>query len=602
MTIGYYAFADSPALENVVIGESVETWYTDWGTNGAFMNCPRLTTLEIKDGCLWIGEYAFQNCPSLESVDVPITVTGVGEHAFENCTGMTHLSMQRGTIGNAAFQGCNALNDVQLTRITSIGEYAFQNCISLNEFTIPDTVTSIGHRALANTSIAQIVVPESVTYLGYGVFADCPGLLTAVIGNNITEWGTDWGDNDMFANDAALQYVIVEDGANSLPSRMFINCSALIGVQLPETVVSYTNDMFEDASESAAVYGSGSKMAALASENGVAYVEGAIELPEYEMATITVTASEGGRVALPTELTKPVGSMAAVWCVPAPGYMLNSIFVNGIALNNADRFAVTGDSAIEVSFVEDPSYVDPYASLDGDAEAPEGEEPSETEEASGETEEASETEESSAEETPAEEGAMAGAGPFTEADDVYASAMTYLNGVLSFASDQYLEADNTITAGALLNLLYRLEKTPEVEWVDYDPSVTADSWYGKACVWSVEAGILEAGNLEGFDPNVEVGRMTAALILHRYAEYKGVEVASDASLLEGYEDALEFVPAGILTGAEPDTSGFFGALGWGMANGLTYGTDGTMIEAYEPALCGQCTRMIASFLADQIGQ
>ena len=361
MTIGYYAFSDNPALRTVAIGESVETWKTDWGTNGAFKNDVRLECLEISEGCMLIGSYAFEGCIDLQSVDVPITVTSVGEGAFLNCSGLTHVSIQRGEIGIKAFKGCSALYDLSVQRITAIRDEAFSGCAALPEIILPETVTHIGARAFDTcNSLSEIVIPESVTFLGAYAFANCEGLLSAYISNNITEWGTEWGDSAVFASDTALRNVYVDEGANSLGSLLFYRCSALAGVYLPESVVSYPTNLFAECPESATVYGKGPKVQALAAENERPYSGEAFELPVPETVTLTFLAGPGGRIAPEGMIEKPVGSVQAFSILPNPGYTADILTSDGSRPDEMILRDIKAASRIEAAFAEIPDYEEEY--------------------------------------------------------------------------------------------------------------------------------------------------------------------------------------------------------------------------------------------------
>ncbi|MBQ6549954.1 MAG: leucine-rich repeat domain-containing protein [Lachnospiraceae bacterium] len=408
LSLGYGAFAENPALRTAYIGEGIEKWETSWGKNGAFENDVRLESVTIEEGCMYIGAYAFAGCSRLTSVEIPITATSVDESAFENCTSLAEVTIQRGKIGAKAFKGCESLTNLSLSRITEIGDEAFRGCITLYELEIPDTVTSIGGYAFYECiSLAEIEIPESVTFMGAYAFGSCTGLVKAVVSNNITEWGSYWGDNYMFADDTSLRYVSIEDKANSLGDKMFANCPALEAVYLPDSIVSYTDELFWNCGSTLTVYSSGNKMKALAEECGVNFSTDDFEFPELETFTVAVTAGEGGMIAPCGEIEKLTGSTQAIVVTPAPGYMVDTYTIDGEEFDYWDPLTGIGkDHEIEVTFTEDPDYVEEYPLLDEDEEEPEDEgedEPEEeTEPEDEEPEEEDETDEGDAEDEDAE--------------------------------------------------------------------------------------------------------------------------------------------------------------------------------------------------------
>ena len=66
---------------------------------------------------------------------------------FSGCTGLTSIEIPNSviSIGNNAFSGCTGLTSIIIPGlVTLIGEYAFYRCSSLTLVIIPEKVTSIG--------------------------------------------------------------------------------------------------------------------------------------------------------------------------------------------------------------------------------------------------------------------------------------------------------------------------------------------------------------------------------------------------------------------------------------------------------------------------
>ena len=620
MFVGAYAYANCPALEKVYLGESIEEWGTDWGDNAAFVNDARLEEVEIADGVLSLGAVTFKNT-GIRSVDIPITVTAIGYNCFEGCHQLENVNIQRGSIEPCAFLNCDSLSTLTLSRITSIGGSAFEGCKALTAVEIPDTVTTIGNFAFRGcVSLSDILIPESVTELGAYSFADCTGLLTATIGNNITTWGSDWGDNAVFANCTSLQYAVLEDGANSLGNLIFNGCSSLIAVQIPDSVVSMGGSVFQNTPESLKVYAGGDKVKKLIEEtNQISPEIGSLTMPEYAGYTVT-TSVEGEGILTPAgEVMKPEGSTQYFQVVPARGYMLESFTVNGQNWyeNSYLLEKISAGAELHAVFVPDPAYVEEYPPLEGEempeetapAEesqpAPEGESeaaPTETESAAepmeGESESLAETvpaEETPAEPVPAEGEAPSGLIRYTSEDDGYGMTQMYLSGVLGGASPSFLSDDSTLPMGALLNLMYRVEGAPAVEAGELADLVPAGNWYSDACVWAAQQGLVTAGELSQIDPEAIITRGEVALLVYRYAAYKGFEVGPANADLSAYPDGDE--PAGLVTEDNLDLATIFA---WAMENGMDYGTDGTTLSIWEDALAGQVSRLMASFLTGSL--
>ncbi|MBO7311593.1 MAG: leucine-rich repeat domain-containing protein, partial [Alistipes sp.] len=74
--------------------------------------------------------------------------------------------------------------------VTTIGNYAFYDCDSLTSVTIPDSVTTIGYSAFADcSSLTSVTIPDSVTTIGYDAFYGCSSLTSVTIPDSVTEIG-----------------------------------------------------------------------------------------------------------------------------------------------------------------------------------------------------------------------------------------------------------------------------------------------------------------------------------------------------------------------------------------------------------------------------
>ena len=121
-----------------------------------------------------IGDYAFYGCKNLKTLELGESLESIGNVAFQNCNALTELIIpdKVTSIGNYAFNGCKSLTTLQLgENLKTIGDIAFYNCIALTELIIPEKVESIGENAFAyGQRLKKIVIPNSVRNIGAQAF------------------------------------------------------------------------------------------------------------------------------------------------------------------------------------------------------------------------------------------------------------------------------------------------------------------------------------------------------------------------------------------------------------------------------------------------
>ena len=250
-----------------------------------FVGCKNLKNVTLREGLFTIGTSAFAGCTSIEKLEIPASVRnepyddknaqvrGIETKAFENCSSIKTLIFAEGgtdglTIGDNAFSGCSALENVSFTErlvnargkkvdevptvLPAIGDYAFANCFSLASLENLGLVEGIGDYAFAGTAITTAYMPATLTHLGASPYMGC----------KLTSIELEAGNNKFAVKDGALYdreftrlyaYPIAREGALEIPSTVEIIAEGVFAgsnisgkLVLPPSITSISDNSFNN--------------------------------------------------------------------------------------------------------------------------------------------------------------------------------------------------------------------------------------------------------------------------------------------------------------------------------------------------------------------
>ena len=282
-SIGDHAFYNCSSLTSITVSENNKYFSS---LNGVLFNKDKTelvtylignerTEYAIPDSVTSIGDRAFYKCSSLTSIIIPDSVTSIGDHAFHNCSGLTSITIPDSvtSIGDHAFYNCltsitvsennkyfSSLNGVLFNKdktelitypignerteytipdsVTSIGNFIFYNCSSLTSITIPDSVASIGNSAFYNcSSLTNIKLPDVIDIISGNTFRDCSSLLNIIIPDSVTSI-----KECAFYNCSNLTSITIPDSVASIENSEFYNCTSLKSITLNNPDCEISND------------------------------------------------------------------------------------------------------------------------------------------------------------------------------------------------------------------------------------------------------------------------------------------------------------------------------------------------------------------------
>ena len=178
--------------------------------------------------------------------------------------------------------------------------------------------------------------------------------------------------------------------------------------------------------------------------------------------------------------------------------------------------------------------------------------------------------------------------PQTTFMDVPASAWyydaveyVYENGLMSGVSGGRFAPNDTLTRAMLVQTLYAMEGRPAAASAGF-ADVASGDWYASAVNWAAANGVVSGVSETGFGPNNALTREQLALILYRFAQYKGYDVT-------GTSDLAAYADGSSVSGWAAE------AMGWAVDAGLISGVGGNQIAPTGTASRAQVAQILMNF-------
>ena len=174
-----------------------------------------------------------------------------------------------------------------------------------------------------------------------------------------------------------------------------------------------------------------------------------------------------------------------------------------------------------------------------------------------------------------------------------AVAYAYENGLMEGVGGGSFAPAMTTSRSMLATLLYRLEGAPDLsgEILGYPyADVDAESWYGDAVYWARLNGVVSGvGDGSAFAPGSAITREQMAVMLYRYAQYKGYDVSQGGMAVREFDDY-----ASVSEWARY-------AMEWAVAAGLISGTSDTTLSPQGQATRAEIAAILMRFAEKYVG-
>lgn len=241
-TIESNVFENCTSLQDIVLSNNLTTI-----NDSLFAGLTNLRSIVIPNGVTTIGNYAFDGCTSLTNITLPNTVTSILSYAFSGCAFET-IKIPDGVkrLNSNIFQNCTNLKSVTIPEgVTTINEYAFDGCTSLETITLPSTLKTLattGYQFKDCTSLYSVIFEEgtTITSIPEKMFIGCSSLLSIDIPNTVTKIGA-----EAFNGCTNLSDVTISNSTTTINKKAFLECSSLTNIVIPNSVVTIGTEVFK---------------------------------------------------------------------------------------------------------------------------------------------------------------------------------------------------------------------------------------------------------------------------------------------------------------------------------------------------------------------
>ncbi|MBQ7502927.1 leucine-rich repeat domain-containing protein [bacterium] len=229
ISVNNFAFSECSSLKSVELPEKLSRL-----GSGVFSNCYNLEKISLNNILEEIGPGCFSGCLALSEISLPAPLKKLGSRAFCDCESLRSIDLSvcdLEALEAETFFGCKALENIKLpVLVKSLGSKCFQGCRRLTDFTVPDSVGSLGKSCFEGcAALENLVLGGLLSAIPERLCQDCYSLKNVNIGPSTVNIGV-----SAFSGCKALEGLILPLRLRSISGRAFANCTALTEVSVNE--------------------------------------------------------------------------------------------------------------------------------------------------------------------------------------------------------------------------------------------------------------------------------------------------------------------------------------------------------------------------------
>jgi hypothetical protein len=157
----------------------------------------------------------------------------------------------------------------------------------------------------------------------------------------------------------------------------------------------------------------------------------------------------------------------------------------------------------------------------------------------------------------------------------------YEKGIMDGVSDTLFGPDLSLTRGMIVTILHRIEGEPAAPYSGVFSDVPAGQWYTDGVEWAASVGLVLGYGDGTYGATDNVTREQLAVILYRYAQWKGYAVKTAYPVFPDSEDISAMAVE---------------AMNWAVANGILRPDGDHNIRPGADATRGEIATAIHAFL------